>query len=90
MSYSGDMFDADWALRTGLINRIVPQNELRSTANDFARTLAARHMPAVEAGKATLLQHLGQPLSEAYANATPVMLDHFMDPHRIAKDKDRW
>lgn len=90
MSYSGDVFDADWALRTGLINRIVPQNNLRSTADDFARTLATRHMPAVEAGKATLLHHLGQPLSEAYAQATPVMLDHFMDPHRIAKDKDRW
>lgn len=90
MSYSGEAFDTDWALRTGLINRIVPDEDVRAQAMNFAKNLAARHMPAVFAGKNALRAHADTSLHEAYAIATPVMLEHFMDPHRIAKDKDRW
>lgn len=90
MSYSGEMFGVDWALQKGLVDRVVPQNELRAEVMEFAVKLAGRHMPAIFAGKDALHTYAGKTLKEAYAIATPIMLDHLMDPHRIAKDKKRW
>jgi enoyl-CoA hydratase/carnithine racemase len=87
MSLSGEMFDAAWAERTGLVNRIVPAGQAMQAAEAFAQTLATRHAPAIATGKAGLDAQLGLRLEEAYAVATPVMLGHFMDPHRIAKDR---
>lgn len=87
MSLSGEMFDTEWALRTGLVNRVVATGTALEAAQSFAETLATRHAPAITDGKAGLDAQLGLPLDEAYAAATPVMLGHFMDPHRIAQER---
>ena len=90
MAFSGEMFDADWAKQAGLINRVVPQAELLQNATDFARKLAGHHAPAIAAGKAMLYRQMELPLDQAYAEATEVMIGHFMDPHRIAEEKATW
>lgn len=90
MAFSGETFDADWALRTGLINRVYPAERLYDEAHRFAEHLATAHAPAVAAGKAMLYRQLELPLEQAYDAATPVMIDHFMDPARIAQEKAEW
>ena len=90
LSLSGETFPADWAHRHGLFNRLYPAKTLRAQAQAFATTLTTRHAPAIAAGKATLQRQLDLPLDQAYALATDTMLDHFMDPARIARDLARW
>jgi len=87
MALSGEDFDAYWALRTGLVNRVYPSISLEAEAQAFAEKLAARHAPAVALGKATVQAQMALPLKEAYAEATPAMVAHFMDPHRIEKER---
>ncbi len=90
LALSGEPRDAQWALSAGLINRILPEEDLMPYVQDFAQRLAARHAPAVAAGKQTLYRQLELPLAEAYAVATEAMIAHFMDPARLKKERDRW
>ncbi len=90
MTLSGDVFDADWAARAGLINRVIPAERLMDEAMAFARTLATRHAPAVALGKQTLCRQLEMPEAQAYEAATEVMIAHFMDPARIAEERETW
>lgn len=87
LALSGEDVDADWALRTGLVNRVYPADRLEEEVQAFAAELAARHAPAVVLGKATTQAQMALPLKEAYATATPAMVEHFMDPHRIEKER---
>lgn len=82
MALTGAAYDADWALAAGLINRIVAADGLEEMVMDLARSLAGRNPGPVRLGKQTLHAHLGLSLEDAYALATPVMVDHFMDPGR--------
>ncbi len=86
MTLSGDAFDADWALAAGLMNRIYPSERLTAETLEFARTLATRHPKAIADGKKMLYRQLDLPLDQAYAEATEVMIGHFMDPVRIAQE----
>lgn len=90
MALSGERFDADWAREAGLVNRVYTRDALLRETMNFARHLATRHAPAIAVGKAALYRHLDLPLAEAYDLATEVMIGHFMDPHRIEKDKANW
>ncbi len=90
LALSGETFSADWAHRHGLFNRLHPAETLLTEARSFAAKLTTRHAPAIAAGKATLQAQLDLPLDQAYALATGTMLDHFIDPTRIARDLDRW
>ena len=90
LALSGTPVNADWALSAGLINRILPENELMHFVMDFAQTLASRHQKAVGDGKQALYRQLDMPLAEAYDHVTGVMIGHFMDPERIARDLEKW
>lgn len=89
LALSGEAMGADWALSAGLINRILPADTIEAFTMDFARTLASRHQPAISSGKAMLYRHLELPLDQAYAEATEVMIGHFMDPYRIKAEQSR-
>lgn len=52
----GDTFDADTALRWGLVNRVVKAEDLMSTAKDYALRLAANAPLAVQAAKELALR----------------------------------
>lgn len=90
MALSGETFDAQWALSHGLINRIYPAGQLIQATQEFAATMASRHAPAMQAGKAMMYRQLDMPLEQAYAEATEVMIDHFMDPVRIQEERETW
>ncbi len=84
---SGEVFDADWALNAGLVNRVFAPEELAEATRDFARTLAGRNPGPIATGKGTLNAHADLPLSEAYALANETMVGHFMDPARLEREK---
>ena len=75
-------------MQAGLINRVFTSNELGKETAEFAKTLASRNPGPIAAGKAALDAHLGLPLDQAYAMATPVMIGHFMDEGRLAAERD--
>lgn len=52
----GDSFDAETALRWGLVNRVVKAEDLISTAQDYALRLAANAPLAVQAAKELALR----------------------------------
>ncbi|WP_137700254.1 enoyl-CoA hydratase-related protein [Marimonas lutisalis] len=88
---SGTPKPADWGLRAGLVNEITDPAELRARVMDFASTLATRNPGPIAAGKLTTYRHLDLDLPAAYDMATETMIGHFMDPNRIAHEKDsRW
>lgn len=86
MALTGAVYDAEWALANGLINQILPADKLAGHVHDLAKTLATRVPGPVSKGKQALQQHLDLSLRDAYALATPVMVDHFMDPDRRQYD----
>jgi enoyl-CoA hydratase/carnithine racemase len=64
MFLSGERFDADWALRTGLVNRVFPAERLLEESLDYAARLAARAPLAQRLGKEVMLRALGRPLED--------------------------
>ncbi len=54
MIYSGDMINADEALRLGLVNRVLPAGELMAEAQKLATTLATKAPIALQQAKAAI------------------------------------
>lgn len=89
LALSGAALGADWALRTGLATRVLAPDALADATRAFAQTLATRNPGPIAAGKAALDAHLALSLEDAYALATPVMVGHFMDEGRLAREAAR-
>ena len=62
----GDSVGAEEALRMGLINRVVPADEVLPTAMDFARRIAANGPAAIRAIKRIVRDGSGLPLGAGY------------------------
>lgn len=60
MILTGDPIDASEALRVGLVNRIVPQNELVGSALELAGRIAARGPLAVRGARRAIYNGLGR------------------------------
>ena len=86
LALTGENRDAQWALRAGLFNQIVP--EPLSVAQDMARLLATRNAATLQAGWRAVRAQADLPLAQAYAAATPVMVSHFMDPGRLQAEAE--
>ncbi len=56
MLLTGESIDAEKAARWGLVNKVVPGNELRDAAMDYARRLAANAPLALQAAKELALR----------------------------------
>jgi 2-(1,2-epoxy-1,2-dihydrophenyl)acetyl-CoA isomerase len=59
----GERFDATEALRLGLVNRVVAEDELRAATHQLAMALATGPVVAIRNGKRLLNQSLSQSLS---------------------------
>jgi len=80
MLLTGDFIDAPTALQHGLVNQIVPGDELESATLVLAAKIAARSAHAIALGKEMFYRQLGMDLSEAYAFASERMACN-MDSH---------
>ena len=72
MLLTGDFIDAEEALRIGLVNKVVPQNELMSAATDLAKRLCENGPLAVRAAKEAAYRGVRIPLNDA------LMLESFI------------
>lgn len=69
LALTGDVLDADRALEVGLVNRIVPHDELLEAATAWAAKIASRPRRAVEATKQALRSAWHVDLAGAMATA---------------------
>ena len=67
MMLTGEPIDAQEAYRVGLVNRVVPHEELMTAAMEMARTISARGPLAVRAAKEAMLRGLEMPLAHGMA-----------------------
>src|SRR5579875_3039655 len=67
---TADMVGAERALAMGLINRVVPADELMDTAYDYAKRIATNAPLAVFATKQSAVEGLALDLQSAYDNET--------------------
>lgn len=65
---TADLIGAEQAMAMGLLNRIVPSEELMAAALEYARRITANAPLAVQATKQSVLQGLAMNLPEAYQN----------------------
>jgi enoyl-CoA hydratase/carnithine racemase len=71
---TGEPIDAATALDWGLVNRVVPLEELDAEVDRLAQAVVARSGPVVAGGKRTFYTQLDQPLAPAYATAAQAMV----------------
>jgi enoyl-CoA hydratase/carnithine racemase len=73
MALTGDVIDAPTALEWGLINRVVPDDELDSAVAELLRRATRGSRASKAIGKQTLYAQLDRPEADAYAIALEVM-----------------
>ena len=78
MLLTGQMIDAAHALRIGLVNRVVPADQVMEAALGLARHIASRSALTVRIGKRAFYALVEKPLAEAYREAACVMTENLM------------
>ena len=78
MLLTGELIDAATALEFGLVNRIAPSELLRETVNNYAHTIARKSPIALRLGKQAVRTQAGLILSEAYKQASEVMVQNML------------
>jgi len=61
---TGDVLDCEEAYRIGLVNRIVPKDELLASASAMAERIARNAPKAVQAIKETVIRSLGNTIAD--------------------------
>lgn len=75
---TGDPVDARTAAEWGLVNRVVPPDQLDAEVIGLARKIGA-HSPAVVAkGKKRFYEQVDRPLSRAYEDASQAMVENLL------------
>jgi enoyl-CoA hydratase/carnithine racemase len=78
MLLTGDPVDAERAAAIGLVNRVVPDDELTGFAAGIAEKIAAKSAMTLETGKKAFYRQREMSLAEAYAYASRVMVDNLL------------
>ncbi|MDD5297024.1 MAG: enoyl-CoA hydratase [Rhodocyclaceae bacterium] len=74
MLLTGDMVDAATALRFGLVNDVVPPEELAARTLLLARQMAAKSPVTLAIGKEAFYRQMEMPLAQAYEYTREVMV----------------
>lgn len=69
MLVTGKLFPADHALAIGLVNAVVPPEQLDAEVDELAREIAAKSATVLALGKRAFYRQLGRDIPEAYACA---------------------
>jgi enoyl-CoA hydratase/carnithine racemase len=73
LALTGDVIDAATALDWGLVNRVVPDDELDTAVADLLARATRGSRASKALGKQTLYAQLDRPEADAYAIAIEVM-----------------
>lgn len=74
----GEFVEAERARELGLLNRVVPRENLAGASMEMARTIANKSPVAVKIGKRAFYEQAEMSLEEAYAHAGRVMAENMM------------
>jgi len=74
MLLTGDLIDAEAAIRMGLINDAVPPHELAERTQQLAAKIAAKSPMTLALGKEAFYRQIELPLADAYAHTSQVMV----------------
>ncbi len=80
MLLTGDLVDARRALEWGLVNRVVPADQLDAETEKLARQLADKPPATVAAGKRAFYQQMEMSAEKAYELASQVISASFAHP----------
>ncbi len=79
--FSARKFDATEADRIGLVNRVLPHDELLPFVREYAEDLAANASPSsVRVMKRQIYEHMTESLGDAHADAVRLMVESFDRP----------
>lgn len=78
MLLTGDMVSAEHAAEIGLVNRVVPAEELTDYTTAMAQKVAGKSRMVLATGKKAFYQQREMPLSEAYEFCSNVMVENMM------------
>jgi enoyl-CoA hydratase/carnithine racemase len=78
MLLTGEMIGAEEARRIGLVNRVVPPDELAEATMALAAHIAARSAHTVRIGKAAFHRQRGLKLADAYEHCAAVMTENLL------------
>jgi enoyl-CoA hydratase/carnithine racemase len=79
--FSGRKIDASEAERMGLVNKVVPGDDLARYVEDYARDLAAHSSPtSMRIMKRQVYESLHEPLGPAHERAVKLMFESFARP----------
>lgn len=77
---TGEMFDAATAKAWGLVNRVVPADQLDAEVARFTAVITARSNAVIASGKRAFYRQLDQPLEAAYGLAGETMACDMTQP----------
>lgn len=80
MLLTGEFFDAQYALRVGLVNRVTKSGGALDDAVNLAHLIASKSAQAIRIGKAAYRQQQSLDLSSAYAHASATMVSGLLTP----------
>lgn len=83
MLLAGELVDAEHALRIGLVNRVVADEELDAATDELADRIAAKSPVTVSIGKAAYRHQRDLGVEDAYAVAGAVMVDNLSAPDAV-------
>ena len=93
----GERITATRALELGLLNRVVSQEELEQTIDDFATKAAKRSRTVIALGKEAFYKQVELNLEQAYKVMGKTIVDNLMMPDAICgmeafieKKKPNW
>jgi len=78
MLLTGDFISAERAYEIGLINRVVPLNELDQSVKDLAQKIASKSPLTLKIGKKAFYEQLDKDLKSAYEYCSKVMVENMM------------
>jgi enoyl-CoA hydratase/carnithine racemase len=78
MLLTGEMISAERAREIGLVNRVVPADQLETETMRLAEQVASKPRATVKTGKEAFYRQLEMPLSEAYDYASRVMTENML------------
>ena len=79
MLLTGDMVEAERAREIGLINRVVPHDQLREETMRLAHQIASKSRTSIAIGKEAFYRQMEMGLSDAYAFASEVMTRNMLE-----------
>jgi enoyl-CoA hydratase/carnithine racemase len=79
MLLTGEKITAQRARELGLVNRVVPQEQLTAQTMALAEKIAAKPRATVRTGKEAFYRQIEMPLGQAYDYAARVMTENMLD-----------